>query len=104
MTARSLRAAIDAKCRACGYSEGETGTWRQQVTACPVTDCPLWRVRPLVINPPGWLASRDPATLPTGWRSLRLHDLFAGPGGIRPGNASRLPFPGQSGAVTREAA
>lgn len=43
----SLRAAIDAKCRECGYdAKCGAGTWREQVEACPATTCPLYPVRP----------------------------------------------------------
>lgn len=43
----SLRGAIDAKCRDCTFDEVEPGNWRQQVSACPVTTCPLHPVRPV---------------------------------------------------------
>ncbi len=42
----SLRHAIDAKCKDCSYDHLDRGNWRQQVHACPCTDCPLWLVRP----------------------------------------------------------
>jgi hypothetical protein len=45
---RSLRAAINDKCRECIYDPlGGGGTWREQVTACTSTACPLYPVRPL---------------------------------------------------------
>lgn len=45
---RSLRGAINAKCRECIYDpEAGRGTWRQQVAACTSTRCPLFPVRPL---------------------------------------------------------
>jgi hypothetical protein len=45
---RSLRAAINDKCRECIYdSIGGAGTWREQVTACTSRTCPLYPVRPL---------------------------------------------------------
>ena len=45
---RSLRAAINDKCRECIYdSIGGAGTWREQVTACTSRACPLYPVRPL---------------------------------------------------------
>lgn len=38
----SLRKAINDKCKSCVYDNLAAGTWRQQVTLCPVTDCALW--------------------------------------------------------------
>lgn len=44
----SLRKAIDAKCRDCIYDPlSGLGNWRQQVTGCTATDCPLYPVRPV---------------------------------------------------------
>jgi hypothetical protein len=43
----SLRAAINEKCRDCIVHKSNPGTWRQQITMCPQTDCPLWLYRPL---------------------------------------------------------
>ena len=46
---RSLRAAINAKCRECIYDLiGGIGNWREQVTACTARRCPLYPVRPLI--------------------------------------------------------
>ena len=43
----SLRAAINAMCKACIYDPiGGRGTWRQQVEACTAPHCPLYAVRP----------------------------------------------------------
>jgi hypothetical protein len=42
----SLRAAINAKCRDCCYDPLAGGKWREQISRCPCTDCPLWPVRP----------------------------------------------------------
>lgn len=43
-----LRAAIDAHCKWCTYDpKSGLGNWRQQVTACAITRCALWPVRPL---------------------------------------------------------
>lgn len=42
----SLRRAINAKCKDCIYDNLASGTWRQQVTLCSVTSCPLWSLRP----------------------------------------------------------
>lgn len=44
---RGLRASINAFCRWCIHDPiGGIGNWRQQVTACPSADCPLYGVRP----------------------------------------------------------
>lgn len=42
----SLRKAINDKCRDCIFDELSPGRWRQQVSACSVSSCPLWPVRP----------------------------------------------------------
>lgn len=44
---KSIRAAINAKCWDCNYDEYDSGNWRDQVTACPSSDCPLFPHRPL---------------------------------------------------------
>lgn len=44
---RSMRAAINAKCRDCICDPLDKGTWRQQVEACRVEACSLWPYRPL---------------------------------------------------------
>lgn len=66
-------AAIASNCRDCIYDSAATGTWREQVSVCPRTECPLWRFRPLSGNAPAWITSRNPADLPDGWTSLH-HD------------------------------
>ena len=71
MSGHSLRAAIDGKCRDCGAC-GAGANWREHVSCCPVTDCKLWRVRPLSKTAPAWLATRDAGALPAGWRKLPL--------------------------------
>ncbi len=38
---------INAKCAECIYDPIDAGTWKQQVEACTVTNCPLYRVRPI---------------------------------------------------------
>jgi hypothetical protein len=43
---KSLRKAIDAKCRECIYDRLAGGTWRAQTHACELTKCALWPVRP----------------------------------------------------------
>jgi hypothetical protein len=78
MMGRSLRSAIDGKCRDCGGQEGGARFWRLHVSACPVTQCPLWRVRPIASeNPPAWLSDRDPAALPPGFLSLPVEQAIA---------------------------
>ena len=48
MTGRkSLRSAIDEKCRGCVVDVLAKGNWRQQVTLCSCYDCSLWDVRPV---------------------------------------------------------
>ena len=111
--APSLRGAIDAKCRDCGA--GDAGAnWRVHTTCCPVTDCPLWRVRPLSKHLPEWLASRTVDALPIGWRSLpmadamtmirtapenALQDSVTLPCGVKPGAGGAIP-PIQHGNAT----
>jgi hypothetical protein len=44
----SMRSAINAMCRQCIYDPvGGTGNWRQQVSACASTSCPLYPLRPM---------------------------------------------------------
>ena len=44
----SMRASINRMCKACIYDPvGGFGTWRQQVEACAVVNCPLWELRPV---------------------------------------------------------
>lgn len=46
--AKSLRAAINAKCKECIYDPNSGGgTWRQQIGACTSPKCPLFEVRPM---------------------------------------------------------
>ena len=50
---KSLRAAIDAKCKECIYDPyGGAGTWRQQVAHCTSPRCPLFDVRPMPTKRP----------------------------------------------------
>jgi hypothetical protein len=49
----SLKKAIEEKCKDCIYDDTKNsglGSWRQQVEACPCTDCPLWPVRPVTVK------------------------------------------------------
>ena len=43
----SLRKAINDHCKWCIYDpKAGAGNWRQQVSACQITRCALWPVRP----------------------------------------------------------
>jgi hypothetical protein len=42
-----MRAAINAMCRECIVDPLAGGNWRQQVTGCRATVCPLYAFRPL---------------------------------------------------------
>lgn len=45
---KSLRKAINDKCRSCIYDPlSGLGNWRQQVSACTIVTCPLYPVRPV---------------------------------------------------------
>lgn len=39
--------AINKNCRDCIHDPAAPGTWRQQVTTCPSTDCALYPYRPV---------------------------------------------------------
>jgi hypothetical protein len=41
----SLRNGIDSYCKWCGSDPVNPGTWREQVAACPATDCALHSIR-----------------------------------------------------------
>ena len=99
MSGASLRGAIDAKCRDCGAADAGMN-WREYVATCPAIDCPLWRVRPLSRNAPGWLASRNIADLPDGWRSLPQEQALAMLRN-RPANGSHVCVTGTCGAKPR---
>ena len=58
---KSLRAAINAKCRECIYDPHDRGTWREQVERCTGYSCPLFDVRP----------SRSPGRCSSSRTSLR---------------------------------
>lgn len=45
----SLRKAINAYCRSCGYdSKSGLGSFRKQIEDCPCTSCHLYEVRPRI--------------------------------------------------------
>lgn len=46
MKTKSLRRAINEKCKQCIYDSCGVGKWREQVESCTVKLCPLWEVRP----------------------------------------------------------
>ena len=50
-TKPKLRDSINGKCESCIYDPEAAGTWRQQVTLCSVTSCPLFLVRPVTKAP-----------------------------------------------------
>jgi hypothetical protein len=64
---RSLRAAINAKCRECIHDDNSPGTWREQVAQCSVARCPLWAVRPEPSGGPFADPPRDPARVTRSW-------------------------------------
>ena len=45
--ATSLRSAINDHCRECSYDPKVSGTWREQIAACPSVNCHLHDVRPV---------------------------------------------------------
>lgn len=47
---RSLRRAINQKCKECIYDSREEGTWRKQVGRCVSSNCPLFPYRPFPID------------------------------------------------------
>jgi len=47
----SLRKCINEHCKCCIYDPEAAGAWRQQVTLCSVTGCPLYPVRPTSKSP-----------------------------------------------------
>ena len=47
----SLRKCVNDHCKTCIYDPKSAGTWRQQVTLCPVTSCRLYPVRPATKSP-----------------------------------------------------
>ena len=49
---RSRPKAIEFKCRDCICDDDAPGNWRQQVTACTITDCALWEWRPVTKGRP----------------------------------------------------
>jgi hypothetical protein len=76
--------AIAAYCRECIHDTQALGTWREQVAACPCTDCLMWRFRPVqdARSAPDWIKARDPDELPEGFpgmdqgeavRTMRAH-------------------------------
>lgn len=44
---KSMRKAINEMCKECIYDDCGEGNWRQQASACTVTKCPLWELRPV---------------------------------------------------------
>jgi len=42
----SRKKAIDDFCKECNFDPLDRGNWRQQITSCTMTDCPLYAYRP----------------------------------------------------------
>ena len=51
MKGKSLRKAINNKCKDCIYDPLAGGSWLKQVELCTSTNCPLYDVRPIRRNP-----------------------------------------------------
>lgn len=48
MQTKSLRKAVDEKCKDCVYDSANGGTWLAQTEACTCEkSCPLWPFRPV---------------------------------------------------------
>ena len=47
----SLRQCINDNCISCIFDHAAAGTWRQQVTICPIKGCALYPVRPVSKSP-----------------------------------------------------
>lgn len=93
-------AAIAAKCRDCIFDSQAAGTWRQQITVCPATNCALWRFRPLAEGIASCFKSRSADDLPQGWQllpqSLAIRLLEPSKQGIRQGMDGSKVSTGQS--------
>ena len=75
---RSLRFAIDAKCRDCCFDAlCGGGTWREQVAQCSSLNCPLWPVRPAPASGPFSNPYRDPKAVPREWVKLPVGSAFS---------------------------
>lgn len=75
---RSLREAINAKCRDCIHDEAAPGTWREQVAQCSVPRCALWAVRPAPESGPFADPPRDPARVTRAWLRMPLGSAKSG--------------------------
>lgn len=75
---RSLRGAIDGRCRDCIYDPRQMGNWREQITICSCHSCPTWPVRAISSGQgvPDWLKARDPALVPDWFRKLPHDDAI----------------------------
>ena len=66
-TPRTRSQAINAMCKQCIFDPiGGPGTWRQQVEACPSTQCPLWRFRPVSCRKTGQSSTTSAGVLVEG--------------------------------------
>lgn len=76
---RSLRTAVDAKCRDCIYDPmSGAGTWREQVSQCRIVSCPLWALRPMPVSGPFAAAPRIPAEIVAGQSRSTVGSAFSG--------------------------
>ena len=48
---QSYRKPINDHCKSCGFDQKAKGTWRQQITLCPITNCALYPIRPVTERP-----------------------------------------------------
>ena len=48
---QSYRKPINDHCKSCGFDQKAKGTWRQQITLCPITNCALYPIRPVTKAP-----------------------------------------------------
>lgn len=51
--------AINAFCKGCIYDEYDKGNWKQQVTACTMSDCQLFDYRPISRPKKGYILKAD---------------------------------------------
>jgi len=65
----SMRKAINEKCKDCIYDAANGGTWRQQVEACTMPDCPLFPYRPISTSNSLQKTAKQP--VPEGLRKYR---------------------------------
>ena len=83
---KSLRKAINEKCRDCIYDKANLGNFVQQVSMCPQMDCPLWEVRPISRRWAESLSLHDKHAM-QGWQGKSTEQFYSdakkAPGEIR---------------------